>query len=318
MFGIQGVSQANGNYGLPDISIDGLTGLGAGEFATPNVRYSNTVQLSENPTKVYGKHTFKGGFEAQFLRFPWDDPTASRGVFTFGTYTGIPSVTSNNDPLGMADLLLTPQNATVPNGINLVGGPDSVTATNDPIVDDKGKEEIQKLLSARDTAELHSLLASADEKSGKYVWAANEYELAALYYYALSLWEARGAAVRARVSQKIKTLLKSAVRLDPAFGEAHLELGILYAEEGQYAREIAEYHTAIRLDPQRADAHYRLARALLRAGNKAAARKELETFNRLHLQQAAEWEKQRRSIIAFAYPYRFTDLAQPLVHEVYG
>ncbi len=136
MFGIQGVSQANGNYGLPDISIDGLTGLGAGEFATPNVRYSNTVQLSENLTKVYGKHTFKGGFEAQFLRFPWDNPTASRGVFTFGTYTGIPNVTSGNDPLGMADLLLTPQATTVPNGINLVGGPNSVTATNNPIVDD--------------------------------------------------------------------------------------------------------------------------------------------------------------------------------------
>ncbi len=277
----------------------------------------------------------------------------------------------------------------------------------------KAKEEIQNLLSARNTAELHSLFASADEKSGKYVQAASEYELVAhmdpseenirawgsellahralqpaaevfqrgvqlypqstklqiglgmalyssrkyqqafqalcraidlnpsdphpylilgkiydisplpsqavtlhfarlaqlephnpkaLYYYALSLWEARSAAVRARVSQKVKTLLKSAVRLDPAFGEAHLQLGILYAEQGQYAKEIEEYRTAIRLDPQRADAHYRLARALLRAGNKAAARKELETFNRLHQQQAAEWEKQRRSIIAFAYP----------------
>jgi predicted Zn-dependent protease len=123
----------------------------------------------------------------------------------------------------------------------------------------------------------------------------------ALYYYALSLWEARSAAVRARVSQEVETLLKSAVRLDPAFGEAHLQLGILYAEEGHYAREIAEYRAATRLDPRRADAHYRLAQALLRAGNRAAAQKELETFNRLHQQQAAEWEKQRKSIIAFAY-----------------
>jgi len=59
-FGIQGVSQADGNYGLPTISIGGLTGLGAGAFASPNTRVSDTSQLSENLTKIYGKHAFKG------------------------------------------------------------------------------------------------------------------------------------------------------------------------------------------------------------------------------------------------------------------
>lgn len=123
----------------------------------------------------------------------------------------------------------------------------------------------------------------------------------ALYYYALSLWEVPDAGARAIVLPKVGTLLKTAIKLDPAFGEAHLQLGILYAEKGQYAKGIAEYRAAIRLQPGRADAHYRLARTLLRTGDRVAAQREFETFNRLHALQAAEWEKQRRSIIAFAY-----------------
>ena len=132
-FGIQGVSQSNGNYGLPDIHSDGLTDLGAGAFASPNTRISNTVQLSENLTKIYGKHNFKGGFEFQTVRFPWTDPAWSRGQLNFGGYTGIPSVTGG---VGMADMLLTPIAATVPTGINDVGGPNRVFASNITAIDD--------------------------------------------------------------------------------------------------------------------------------------------------------------------------------------
>ncbi len=133
-YGIQGVSQADSNYGLPDISIGGLTGLGAGSFASPNTRISNTSQLSENLTKVYGKHSFKGGFELQYLRFPWVDPAWSRGEMDFGGYTGVPSGVSGG--VGQADLLLTPIPATVPNGINNVGGPYEAFASNISSIDD--------------------------------------------------------------------------------------------------------------------------------------------------------------------------------------
>jgi hypothetical protein len=137
MFGIQGVSQANGNYGLPSISVDGLTQFGPSIFASPNVTYSNTVQIEDNVTKVYGKHTFKGGFEAQFLNFPWDNPTAAKGAFNFGEYTGIPNVTGSSSGEGMADILLIQQNTTVPGGINMVGGPCGVSDTNNPYISDK-------------------------------------------------------------------------------------------------------------------------------------------------------------------------------------
>jgi len=127
-FGIQGIPQGDGNGGLPGIGINGLTGLGAGAFASPNQRVSNTLQFTDDLTKVHGSHTFKGGFEFQTMHFPWIDPAWSRGQFNFGGYTGIPNGVSGG--VGAADLLLTPIPATVPNGADFVGGANTVFASN--------------------------------------------------------------------------------------------------------------------------------------------------------------------------------------------
>ena len=134
-FGIQGIPQTSGNGGLPTIDINGLTSLGAGAFASPNRRSSDTIQFTENLTKVRGGHNFKGGFEYQRLHFPWIDPAWSRGEFSFGGYTGMtpglaPSPGATSGGVGMADLLLTPSAATVANGVNNVGGANSVFASN--------------------------------------------------------------------------------------------------------------------------------------------------------------------------------------------
>jgi tetratricopeptide (TPR) repeat protein len=279
------------------------------------------------------------------------------------------------------------------------------------------KQEILRLLAARNTAELHSLLAAADEKSGQYVQAADEYKLAAqmdpsvesifdwgnelllhnapqpamevfergvelhpastrlrigvglalyftlqyraafqslaraidlnprnprpylilgkmydlapvssktvtivfarfaqlqprsanaLYYYALSLSEGSLGSPQTMALQEAETLLKKAIQLNPAFAEAHLQLGILYAAKGQYAKSITEYRASIRLDPGRAKAHYRLARALMHIGKRAAAEKEFQTFKRLH---ALENKKQPKSVIAFAWQMESRPLA---------
>jgi hypothetical protein len=131
-FGIQGIPQTSGNGGLPTIDIRGLTSLGAGAFASPNRRSSDTIQFTENLTKVHGRHSFKGGFEYQRLHFPWIDPAWSRGEFSFGGYTGMAPGQggATTDGVGMADLLLTPTAATVSNGVNNVGGANSVFASN--------------------------------------------------------------------------------------------------------------------------------------------------------------------------------------------
>jgi hypothetical protein len=136
-YGIQGIPQTNGNGGLPTITISGLTGLGAGAFASPNQRSSDTIQFTENLTKIHGGHSFKGGFEYQRLHFPWIDPAWSRGEFDFGGYTGMaPGAGGATPGVGAADFLLTPIAATVPGGVNNVGGAKSVFASNITALDD--------------------------------------------------------------------------------------------------------------------------------------------------------------------------------------
>src|SRR3984885_7747466 len=63
-FGIGGIPQFAGNGGLPYLSFGSnnsfLHNLGGSEWL-PGDRYSDTTQLTENLTKVYKSHTFKGG-----------------------------------------------------------------------------------------------------------------------------------------------------------------------------------------------------------------------------------------------------------------
>ncbi|MBV8820474.1 MAG: carboxypeptidase regulatory-like domain-containing protein, partial [Acidobacteriaceae bacterium] len=63
-FGIQGVLQTPGNGGLPYLGVGGLSQLGSAEWLISD-RFSNTIQFTENLTKIYGKHTFKAGVEVQ-------------------------------------------------------------------------------------------------------------------------------------------------------------------------------------------------------------------------------------------------------------
>lgn len=126
-FGIPGVLQTSGNGGLPFISLGNLTNLGASEWLVSD-RYSNTLQLTDTLTRVYGSHTFKGGAEYQNIKFPWEAPPTSRGAFDFnGTYTSIPGVTDQST--GLTQMLLTPVSSMV-GGPNQVGGANSVSVSN--------------------------------------------------------------------------------------------------------------------------------------------------------------------------------------------
>jgi outer membrane receptor protein involved in Fe transport len=127
-FGIQGIPQLPKNGGLPYIIISGLSPLGPSNFM-PEQTLDETDEVQDNLTKVYGSHTFKGGFELQHIRFPWFGPQAPRGQFQFdGTYTEVPNTSGGNT--GLAQMLLMPATSTVPNGFNNVGGMDTVFASN--------------------------------------------------------------------------------------------------------------------------------------------------------------------------------------------
>ncbi len=123
-FGIPGVLQTAGNGGLPRLSIGGLTALGVSDWIVSE-RFSNTVQLTNNLTKIYNSHTFKGGWEGQLIDFPWTAPPTSRGNFGFGgNFTSIPTATDSST--GRAQFLLNPTSANGAGGI----GANSLSVSN--------------------------------------------------------------------------------------------------------------------------------------------------------------------------------------------
>ncbi len=127
-FGITGIPQLPLNGGLPQMGIGILSQLG-GDGWLPGNRFSDTEQMTENLTKVYRKHTLKAGGEFQYIYFPWLAPPASKGNFYWdGNYASIPTQADNLT--GIAQFVVTPENATVPNGVNLSGGMDQFYASN--------------------------------------------------------------------------------------------------------------------------------------------------------------------------------------------
>jgi hypothetical protein len=119
-FGIQDVPQSSLNGGLPQFSINGLTTLGSNGFL-PSDEVSSTFQLTDDVTKIFGKHTFKMGFELQHVKFSTLQPPYSHGQYDYnGAFTDIPSGTSGNT--GRVGLLLTPTVSSVPGGVDYVGG----------------------------------------------------------------------------------------------------------------------------------------------------------------------------------------------------
>jgi hypothetical protein len=127
-FGVQGISQVAENGGLPEFTPSGLSQLGSNSFL-PSDEVSDTIQVTDDFTKIYGKHGFKMGIEYQNVKFSTLQPAYSRGDFDFnGSFTDIPN--SNSSTTGRAQLLLSPELATVPNGVDYSGGADQIQASN--------------------------------------------------------------------------------------------------------------------------------------------------------------------------------------------
>jgi hypothetical protein len=125
-YGIQGIAQVTENGGLPALGISGLNTLGSNAFL-PSDEITQTTQVTDNLTKIYGNHTFKMGMEFQHIKFSTLQPAWSHGQLNYdGNYTGV----------GMAQMLLTPALATVPGGINYDGGADTVYVSNFSPTDD--------------------------------------------------------------------------------------------------------------------------------------------------------------------------------------
>jgi len=128
-FGISGIPQERENGGLPAFGIQGLQTLGSNAFL-PSDEVSSTFQVTDDFTKIYGKHTFKMGFEFQHVKFSTLQPPWSRGQFNFdGVYTNIPGASPSSENTGIAQFLLSPIASTV-GGPDFVGGPGAQNSAN--------------------------------------------------------------------------------------------------------------------------------------------------------------------------------------------
>ncbi len=134
-YGISGIPQGNENGGLPAFGIGNLATLGSNSFL-PSDEISQTLQLTDDFTKIYGKHSFKAGVEYQHVKFSTLQPGWSRGQFNYGGgFTDIPNQSSTGG--GLAQFLLPPTAAPTsigdnpnPNGFSYSGGSDGVFASN--------------------------------------------------------------------------------------------------------------------------------------------------------------------------------------------
>ena len=121
-FGILDIPQQHENGGLPAFSVTGLSTLGSNAFL-PSDEVSSTIQFTDDFTRIYGKHTFKMGYEYQHVKFSTLQPPWSRGQFNFeGVYTNIPGASVSSNNTGIAQFLLAPKASTV-GGVDYLGGP---------------------------------------------------------------------------------------------------------------------------------------------------------------------------------------------------
>jgi tetratricopeptide (TPR) repeat protein len=124
------------------------------------------------------------------------------------------------------------------------------------------------------------------------------------YYYALALWKLNEKEPRPQLSKDIETLLRGTIATDPAYTQAYLQLGILYANENRYPDAISNYEKALKLDSNLPNVHYRLGQALMRSGDAPRAREEFARFERLREMQAKETDNENSEIKQFVYTMR--------------
>ena len=126
-YGILGIPQVAGNGGLPTLNIQGLSMLGHAGWVVSE-RFSNTTQFSDNLTKVYKSHTFKGGYMYQDIFFGSTQPPYSRGQYDWdGRYTSIVNQTDNST--ARVHMLLAQVASTVPGGVDGLGGLNAIRAS---------------------------------------------------------------------------------------------------------------------------------------------------------------------------------------------
>ncbi len=119
------------------------------------------------------------------------------------------------------------------------------------------------------------------------------------YYYGIVLWKRDRGSENSAGLQQAEALLEKAVAIDPKFGEAYLQLGILHSGRGEFEQAIREYKKAIGVRPQLGEPHYRLGLAYRRMGEESKAEQEFREYEQMEKAETAAIENRRRELRQF-------------------
>ncbi|MGH9432507.1 MAG: tetratricopeptide repeat protein [Terriglobia bacterium] len=112
------------------------------------------------------------------------------------------------------------------------------------------KASIQQTLRRHDAADLHSLLATADEKTGQYLQAENEYQLAAHMEPSESnIFDWGGELLLHHALEPAVQVFIHGVELFPRSPRMQIGLGIAFYSRTHYQEAIDAFCRAIDLDP---------------------------------------------------------------------
>jgi tetratricopeptide (TPR) repeat protein len=133
----------------------------------------------------------------------------------------------------------------------------------------------------------------------------------AQYYYAVSLWKGKRLEESSVNFRTVESLLQRSIALDGKLADAHLQLGILYADQHEFAKSFPEYQRALELNPNLPDAHYRLGQYYVHAGQKDHAQQEFAVYQQLEAQRMAVVDKERAEVQQFVYSARSGSATKP-------
>jgi tetratricopeptide (TPR) repeat protein len=141
-------------------------------------------------------------------------------------------------------------------------------------------------------------LDCVEEKLSRFA-QAQPHNARANYYYAMAILKRQRVPANVVEMESAQLLLAKAIEIDPKFGEAYLQLGILSVDRKDYRQAIDLFTKAIEANPQVADAHYRLGVAYQRTGAVDKARQEFARHDEIEKSQAQDVEQQRRKVKQF-------------------
>ena len=133
----------------------------------------------------------------------------------------------------------------------------------------------------------------------------------AQYYYAMSLWKGRRLEQGGADPTTVEALLKKSIALDGKIADAHLQIGILEAEQHRYPEAFAEYQKALALNANLPDAHYRLGQYYTHAGEKEKAQSEFDVYKKLLARHQAEFDQERAQVQQFVVTKDSAQQAKP-------